>query len=205
MAQLAAQRTDRLVAVIREFQPKRIVAGEIVQSQELTELSEARQQLLLLLKNRGIQAHTELDTALQECARLLARQPTITLRRLRSEYERLNLNEGLSLPDACAACYRLTGRLLTVSELRAVLRASGRDNPKDVKLTYDQLCSLVAELGAQAQSSHTTTNQNGADRFSQTLLYWKLAMFRTQQLLRIYVSNFIGIYVASTSHFGLCY
>lgn len=147
-----------------------------------------RRQLLDVLHMRGVRAHRSLEPALADAARaascaLAARQ----LRRVRREFKRLDTTEkgSLALPDACAACRRLTGRLLSVAELRAVLRASGRDSPRDVRLSFDQLCSLVAELVA--------ADHPPPDHGTQPLLYWKLAMFRAQQLLRLSLSSFIGI------------
>lgn len=81
---------------------------------------------------------------------------------------------------------------MTVNELRSVLKANNRGNPRDVLLNYDQLCTLVAEI--TTQSSNQSSNQNNENgTFFQKITFWKLYIFRTQQLLRIHINNIIGI------------
>lgn len=98
----------------------------------------------------------------------------------------------LSMSDVCIAYFQFTNSMLTISDLYSIMDVSNHTNPEDVRINFEQFCAIIAEFTGNC--NNTSTRIEGANRF----IYWKLAMYRTQQLLRIYIVrpivNIIGSY-----------
>lgn len=134
-----------------------------------------------------------------------------------------NRTGELLLSEVSDAYYQLTGTNLRISDLRAIMDMSQQQNqnstsnghpsdPEDVRISFEQFCGIVAEFttgnGCNSTVGSLGNNTDGANRFSNPI-YWKLAMLRTQQLLRNYVVrpivNVLGIIIETKSSARLSY
>lgn len=120
------------------------------------------------------------------------------IRTLRETFDALDPDRTgeLTLSNVSLAYFQLTGTNLRISDLHSIMNLSDHSNPDDVRINFEQFCGVMAEF--TTSDGCNTTRLDGANRFTNPI-YWKLAMLRTQQLLRIYVVrpivNIIGIYI----------
>ncbi|XP_017776253.1 PREDICTED: uncharacterized protein LOC108562433 isoform X2 [Nicrophorus vespilloides] len=160
-----------VVLVTHPYREGQSIMDEPITNQEYEDLVSGQTSLLALVKSQGIKVHNNLTTALQ-CTTHILRNATINngmsaeeqithkLRTLKDAFDSVDAdgNGEISLGNVINAYYRLTNRMIDVSQLLSYLGVGQCDDSARTRISFEQFCALVAEFSADGCESFASSD-----------------------------------------------